>query len=162
MKRKIILHTTEQRNKITKLTCMYYSTMSYNLARGTTCLVKQKSQNPEKQHPTLTSKYTECYISISYIQSAEFNVKIQNDSNMMVQEKPTPMLPAVKPQQFSFHSCSFIVHMIWNFCLAVQGHILCHDCSDFRIHVLLQNHKKRTPLNVYPIKLSSTIMQTAK
>ena len=41
--------------------------------------------------PHSPSKYTECYISISYIQSAKFNVKIQNGSNM-VQEKPTPML----------------------------------------------------------------------
>jgi len=32
----------------------------------------------------------------------------------------------------------FFDHMIWNFrlaSLAFQGHILCHDCSNFKIHI---------------------------
>lgn len=36
-----------------------------------------------------------------------------------------------------------MIDMIWYFRLAVQGHILCHDCSDFGIHVLLQNRQQK-------------------
>lgn len=53
-----------------------------------------------------------------------------------------------------FLSCSLMIDVIWNFCLAIQGHVLCHDCSDFGIHVLLQNHQQKYHqiYYLYPIK----------
>lgn len=56
------------------------------------------------------------------------------------------MLHAMRSQETDlfFLSTSLMIDVIWTFFLAVQGHILCHDCSDFRIHVLLQNHQQNT------------------
>lgn len=55
------------------------------------------------------------------------------------------MLHAMRSQETDLFclSTSLMISVIWNL-LAVQGHILCHDCSDFRIHVLLQNHHQNT------------------
>jgi hypothetical protein len=49
-----------------------------------------------------------------------------------------------------------MIDVIWKFCLAVQGHILCHDCPDFRIHVLLQNHQQNTIKNYYLYAINKT------
>lgn len=84
------------------------------------------------------------------IQSAKFKM-----AQTWYRKKPHPCWNPSRVIGLVFLSCSLIIDMIWNFCLAVQGHILCHDCSDFGIHVLLQKHKV-TPLNLYPIKLNKS------
>lgn len=147
---------TEQWNNIRTLTCMYYSTISYDLVRGTRCLAESSEivpqtqtqsalpsiQNatfpiPKKKHAGQHSKCRSFPLSIGYSLLSSMT-RVQNGTG-----KVTPMLPAVKFQGIGpfLPSCSLIIDMIWNFCLAVQGHILRHDCSNFGIHVLLQNHQ---------------------
>ena len=42
-----------------------------------------------------------------------------------------------KKQENKFTFLCIILQMMVNFILAIQWHILCHDSSDFRIHVCL-------------------------
>lgn len=73
--------------------------------------------------------------------------KAQNSNgSKRAQETPHPCYTPWNPTRLNCFllSSSLMIDVIWNFCLAVQGHILCHDCSDFRIHVLLQNHQQIT------------------
>ena len=62
-----------------------------------------------------------------------------------------------------FSSCPLLMDMVWNFCLTVQRHVLCHDSSYLWVHVWLQKktrRKKEKNINWICINCNTSITMT--